>query len=83
MEDKISTIGYNGNLTIGFIVTEYKLGLRLLEQLAALRRNNTKIVIFINFTEDRSPYIALLKASGYYYEIVDKTECLPALKRRF
>lgn len=81
LEDKISTIGYNGNLTIGFIVTEYKLGLRLLEQLAALHRNNTKIVIFINFTEDRSPYIALLKASGYYYEIVDKNRVLARIEK--
>lgn len=80
-EDKISTICYNGNLTIGFIVTEYKLGLRLLEQLVALDRKNTKIVIFINFTEDKSPYLALLKASGYYYEIIDKNRVLARIEK--
>ncbi len=79
--DKSTTKNYNGNLTIGFIVTEYKLGLRLLEQLIALRRYNTKIVIFINFTEDRYPYMALLKASGYYYEIIDKNRVLARIEK--
>lgn len=79
--DKNANINYKGNLTIGFIVTDYKLGLRLLEQLVALRRKNTKIVIFINFTEDRSHYISLLKASGYYYEIVDKNRVLARIEK--
>lgn len=79
--EKSTIISYNGNLTIGFIATEYNLGLRLLEQLAALHRDNTKIVIFINFTEDRSPYIDLLKASGYYYEIIDKNRVLARIEK--
>lgn len=79
--DKNTTISYNGNLTIGFIATEYNLGLRLLEQLGALHRDNTKIVIFINFTEDRSPYMDLLEASGYYYEIIDKNRVLARIEK--
>lgn len=80
-DDRITTNGYNGKLIIGFIATEYKLGLRLLEQLVALHRSNTKIVIFINFTEDRAPYISLLKASGYQYEIVDKNRVLARIRK--
>lgn len=67
-----STESYNGNLTIGFIATEYELGLRLLGQLVALQRKNTKIVIFINFINDRTPYLDLLKDSGCEYEIIDR-----------
>lgn len=62
---------YRGNLTIGFIVTEYDLGLRLLKELSALKRENTKIVIFINFTQSQKPYVEILKDSGYLYELID------------
>ena len=73
--------GYRGNLTVGFIVTEYKLGLRLLQQLIALNRKNTKIVIYINFLEDRTPYIDLLENSGYAYEVIDRQRVLSRIKK--
>ena len=66
---------YRGNLTIGFIATEYELGLRLLKELAALERENTKIIIFINFTQSQKPYVEILKDSGYLYELIDR-ECV-------
>ncbi len=78
---EFSTIPYTGNLTIGFIATEYKLGLRLLEQLVAINRKNTRIVIFINFIEDRSPYIDLLNNSVFSYEIIDRKRVLHRIEK--
>lgn len=62
---------YRGKLIIGFIVTDCALGLRLLKQLVALKRANTKIIIYINFTGDRREYLRLLEISGYEYETID------------
>lgn len=76
-----STASYNGNLTIGFIATDYRLGLRLLQQLVALKRNNTKIVIFINFVQNREPYVELLKNSGYAYEVIDRQRVLSRINK--
>ena len=66
---------YRGNLVIGFIVTEYDLGLRILNEVASLRRDNTKVVIFINFTQSRKQFIEILENSGYAYELIDR-ECV-------
>lgn len=67
---------YTGNLIIGFIATEYDLGLRLLKELSNLKRANTKIVIFINFTQSRDSYIKILENSGYVYEFIDREDIL-------
>ena len=80
-ERNFSKDRYDGNLTVGFIVTEYKLGLRLLKQLTELKRKNTKIVIFMNFTEDRAPYLEMLNDSGYRYEIIDRKRVLARLEK--
>lgn len=81
---RFSEESYGGKLTVGFIATEYAQGLRLLKQLVALKRENTKIVIFVNFVEDRAPYLKLLKGSGYRYEIIDRERVLADLaKGRF
>ena len=72
---------YHGNLTIGFIATEYKLGLRLLKELSALKRENTKIVIFINFTQSRDAYLEVLENSGYFYEIIDRERVLHKIRK--
>ena len=71
---EFSRDGYSGNLTFGFIATEYKLGLRLLSEIVGLKRKNTQVVILINFIEDRTPYINLLEESGYRYVLIDKDE---------
>ena len=81
-ERKPAAEAYKGRLTIGFIATDYRLGLRLLKQLTSLQRDNTKIVILINFTEDRTPYLAELKASGYRYELIDKNRILMSIEKR-
>ena len=72
---------YRGNLTIGFIATEYELGLRLLKELAALERENTKIIIFINFTQSRDAYLEVLENSGYLYELIDKERVLRKIRK--
>ena len=72
---------YHGNLTIGFIATEYKLGLRLLKELSALKRDNTKIVIFINFTQSPDAYLEVLENSGYFYELIDRERVLHKIRK--
>ena len=72
---------YRGNLTIGFIATEYELGLRLLKELAALERENTKIIIFINFTQSRDAYLKILEDSGYSYELIDRDRVLGKIRK--
>lgn len=76
-----SAKNYDGNLVIGFIATEYKLGLRLLQQLVVLRRKNTKILVFINFIEDKNPYFDLLQNSGYIFKIIDKQSVISDIKK--
>jgi len=61
---------YCGQLAVGFIATEYDLGLRLLKQLIALQRKKTKIVILINFENNIDEYESLLKQSGYSYRLI-------------
>lgn len=41
---------YSGQLTIGIIITEYELGVRLVKQLAYLNRPNLDIIIIANYT---------------------------------
>lgn len=72
---------YRGNLIIGFIATEYELGLRLLKELAALGRENTKIIIFINFTQSRDAYLKILEDSGYLYEFIDRDRVLSEIRK--
>jgi glycosyltransferase involved in cell wall biosynthesis/2-polyprenyl-3-methyl-5-hydroxy-6-metoxy-1,4-benzoquinol methylase len=61
---------YCGRLTVGFIATEYDLGLRLLKQLLALQRKKTKIIILINFKNTINEYESLLKQSEYSYKLI-------------
>lgn len=56
---------YSGKLVIGFIATEYELGLRLLKQLVDLKRPNTKVVILKNFEQSTFEYLYTLKNSEY------------------
>jgi glycosyltransferase involved in cell wall biosynthesis len=71
---------YCGKLTIGFIATEYKLGLRLLKQLIALKRKKTKILVLINFTNNTYEYENLLKQSGYTYKLITHDRLLKDIK---
>lgn len=79
----ISAERYKGHLTIGFIATEYELGLRLLRQIVALSRPKTKVVILFNFNQDTNPYIDLLKNSGYSYEIIDRVRILDRMGKGY
>lgn len=74
---------YTGHLTIGFIATDYELGLRLLRQIIDLRREKTKVVILMNFCRDSAPYEAILKQSGYEYELIDKTCVLERIRNGY
>jgi hypothetical protein len=71
---------YCGELTVGFIATEYNLGLRLLKQLIDLQRKKTKIVVLINFTNDTCEYESLLKQSGYSYKLITHDKLLKDIK---
>lgn len=71
---------YDGHLTVGFISTEYELGLRMLRQIVDLNRPKTKVVILANFVQNIEPYTDLLERSGYEYEIIDKTRVLGRIK---
>lgn len=71
---------YTGQLTIGFIATEYSLGLRLLKELTNLKRKNTKIVVLINFIQDRKAYLEILENSGYSYDIVDRESVIRKIR---
>ncbi len=61
---------YSGKLVIGFIATEYDLGLRLLQQLCSLQRKDTHIVVLANFENQPKEYNSLLEKSGYKYDIL-------------
>lgn len=71
---------YDGRLTVGFIATEYELGLRLLRQIVDLKRPKTKVVVLVNFVRDAKPYIDLLAQSGYEYELIDKARIVERIK---
>lgn len=72
---------YSGNLVIGFIATDRELGLRLLKELAAMQRKNTKVVIFINFIESRQEYIDVLTNSSYSFVLIDREDVLRDVER--
>lgn len=83
LERPAITQNYIGHLTIGFIATDYELGLRLLHQIIELRREKTKVVIMTNFYRDSTQYADLLKKSGYEYEIIDKAQVLERVKNGY
>lgn len=83
VERQTATQKYTGNLTIGFIATDYELGLRLLRQIIGLRREKTKVVILTNFCRDSVSYEDILKQSGYEYELIDKTYVLERIENGY
>lgn len=61
---KFSDNTFAGHLIIGFIASEYELGLRLIEQIGKLGRVDTEIVVFLNFGGDKEQYRVALEATG-------------------
>lgn len=71
---------YCGELVIGFIATDYLLGARLLEEITALKRKNTRIVILINFLQSKEVYSEILQNSGYTYEFIERDDILNEIR---
>lgn len=65
-----SLISKNHKLLIGFIVTDYKLGIRLLKQIINLNRLNTRILIILNFNKSKIEYENILKNSIYPHTLI-------------
>lgn len=80
-EDR-SVSGYKGNLVIGIIATEYELTLRLLRELCELHRENTKVVVLINFEKSTDEYVNILADSGYRYELLTRPRIIEQLEKR-
>ena len=65
MENRVNII--NQRLIIGVVITNYELGIRLIEDIIGLKYNNTKIIIVKNFkgtTEDLSSIMFFLMFSS-------------------
>lgn len=60
---------YLGSLTVGIIITEYDLGIRLIRQLASLKRNNLNIVIIANFMHSLEELMAFKGEFNNFYII--------------
>lgn len=61
----------NRRLIVGIVITNYELGLRLIEDIIGLKYNNIKIVIVKNYKEASEELSLLLRKSGIYYYIYD------------
>lgn len=65
-----SISAYDGFLTVGVIITEYKLGLRLIKQLVDFKRGKLNILLIANFQNSTHEYELLLKKSFFKYKII-------------